>query len=452
MQSAPDTSGATLDSVPEKGEQYHENGSVLVKGPDADADAAADVPVAVRQPDEDIIPDGGLLAWLQVAGSWLLFFNSWGIINSFGVYQTYYEQEMFSHLSPDTISWIGSTQSMLILLVGVIAGPLYDMGMFRPLVISGSVMIVLGFMFTSLCTAYWQIMLSQAALIGVGTGFLYIPSLALLPRYFTTKRALATGIVTAGSSLGGTIYPIVFQQLQPRIGFGWATRVIGFISLATCTFAICVLRPRGKPSTRRSLVDMKAFTEPPYIMYCCAIFCSYFGYFGPIFYLQPYALSHGLKGGMVALYLVAILNAASIPGRIVPSYFAGKIGPINTMLCAATACGIVTLCWIAVKGTAGSVVFALAWGFSSGGIISMPAVILASLTEDMSRFGTRMGMSSFFNSIASLCGAPIAGAILKGTGSYLGVQLFCGFAILGTSAFLVTLRLYRTGWRVLAKI
>lgn len=341
---------------------------------------------------------------------------------------------------------------MLILLVGVIAGPLYDMGMFRALVISGSVMIVLGFMFTSLCTAYWQVMLSQAALIGVGTGFLYIPSLALLPRYFSKKRAIATGIVTAGSSLGGTIYPIIFQSLQPHVGFGWATRVIGFISLGTCTFAICVLRPRGKPSSRRSLVDVKAFTEVPYLLYCGAIFFSYFGYFGPIFYLQPYALSHGLKGGLVALYLVAMLNAASIPGRIVPSYFAGKIGPINTMLVASTACGVVTLCWIAVSGTAGSVVFAVAWGFSSGGIISMPAVILASLTKDMSRFGTRMGMSSFLNSIASLCGAPIAGAILKATGSYLGVQLFCGLAILCTAAFLLALRLYRSGWRVIAKV
>lgn len=82
----------------------------------------------------------------------------------------------------------------------------------------------------------------------------------------------------------------------------------------------------------------------------------------------------------------------------------------------------------------------------------MPAVILASLTTDMSRFGTRMGMSSVLNAVASLCGSPIAGAILKSTGSYLGVQLFSGLALVTTVGFLVALRLYRSGWQFGVKL
>ena len=30
-------------------------------------------------------PNGGTTAWLQVVGSWMLFFNTWGILNTFGV-------------------------------------------------------------------------------------------------------------------------------------------------------------------------------------------------------------------------------------------------------------------------------------------------------------------------------------------------------------------------------
>ena len=30
----------------------------------------------------------------------------------------------------------------------------------------------------------------------------------------------------------GIIYPVDFRQLQPRIGFAWATRVMGFMALA----------------------------------------------------------------------------------------------------------------------------------------------------------------------------------------------------------------------------
>lgn len=33
-------------------------------------------------------PDGGTTAWLQVLGGYFLFFNTWGLINAFGVFQT----------------------------------------------------------------------------------------------------------------------------------------------------------------------------------------------------------------------------------------------------------------------------------------------------------------------------------------------------------------------------
>lgn len=368
------------------------------------------------------------------------------------MYQTYYENVSLRDHSADAISWIGSTQSFLLLIVGVVSGPLYDMGLFRMLVMSGTVLIVLGFMFTSLCQSYWQVMLSQAVCIGMGTGLLYIPSLALIPRYFSNKRALAVGIVTSGSSLGGAIYPLIFQRLEPTIGFAWATRVIGFIALATCGFALIVFKSRGKSSGRRSLVDWDAFAEAPYRLYCAAMFFSYVGFFGPVFYLQSYALRHGLSEGTLALYLVAILNAASIPGRIVPTYFAGKVGPINTMLITAVCCTVVTLCWIAVQTPAGNVVFAVMYGFASGGIIAMPAVVLAALTKDMSRLGTRMGMASVINGFGSLCGTPIGGAILTHTGNYLGVQLFCGMAILATAVLMVALRVSWAGTTLSAKV
>lgn len=34
-------------------------------------------PIPADLPDHDHVPDGGLVAWLQVAGAFILFFNSW---------------------------------------------------------------------------------------------------------------------------------------------------------------------------------------------------------------------------------------------------------------------------------------------------------------------------------------------------------------------------------------
>ncbi|ORY63260.1 uncharacterized protein BCR38DRAFT_293898, partial [Pseudomassariella vexata] len=91
-------------------------------------------------------PDGRLVAWLQVAAGFVLFFNTWGMISSFGVFQTYYESgEIFQRSSAD-ICWIGSTQSFLLQLTGLIAGPVYDRGYLRTLLFTGSFMIVFGLM------------------------------------------------------------------------------------------------------------------------------------------------------------------------------------------------------------------------------------------------------------------------------------------------------------------
>ena len=32
------------------------------------------------------IPNGGVVAWVQCAGSFFLFFNCWGVVNTFGKY------------------------------------------------------------------------------------------------------------------------------------------------------------------------------------------------------------------------------------------------------------------------------------------------------------------------------------------------------------------------------
>ncbi|KAI1208463.1 putative MFS monocarboxylate transporter [Annulohypoxylon truncatum] len=401
--------------------------------------------------DEDAPPDGGLEAWLQVVGSYSLYFNTWGTINTFGVYQTYYEDELLQHMSPSAISWIGSLQSFLLLAVGVVSGPLYDAGHLRLLLCAGLLLVTLGMMMTSLCTEYWQVMLAQAVCVGVGTGCLYIPSVAIIPQYFTKRKALAMGIVTSGSSFGGVIYPLMFQGLLPRVGFGWTTRIMGFTNFATISISFLVLRRRTAAVEIRSLLDMQAFHERPYVIYCIGISLSYLAFFVPIFYLQTYALTHGLEGQTVALYLVAILNAASVLGRLTPSLIANRIGPIHTFFISITLAGVTAFSWINTDSGGGNIAFAAFFGFFTGGIVALPAVVLTSFTPDLSRLGTRLGMSSVLNGVASLIGAPIAGAILGATGNYLGIQLFAGFLFMATAAFIAVLRFVITGKKLVTR-
>lgn len=101
--------------------------------------------------------------------------------------------------------------------------------MFRITFLLGSFFQLLGIFMTSLSTKYWQIFLSQGIATGLGNGLLFCPCLAILSTYFSSKRALAIGIGASGSATGGLVFPVIVQQLLPKIGFAWTVRVLGFV-------------------------------------------------------------------------------------------------------------------------------------------------------------------------------------------------------------------------------
>lgn len=138
-----------------------------------------------------IPPDGGLHAWLKVLGAFLLYSNIWGFTLSFGAFQDYYQHHLLSSSTPSAISWIGTIQAYLLILIGVLSGPLFDRGYFRTMLFVGNFLVVFGIMMLSLATTYWQVMLSQGICMGMGAGLLYIPSLALVGVWFSKKRGKA---------------------------------------------------------------------------------------------------------------------------------------------------------------------------------------------------------------------------------------------------------------------
>lgn len=163
-------------------------------------------------------PDGGLKAWTQCAMAFLVVFNTWGYVNSFGTFQTYYSSILDE--TPSTISWIGSIQVWILFFLGAFSGRALDAGLFVPVFIAGSVIQVIGIFTTSLATKYWHLVLTQGICTGIGGGVMFCPAMALLSTYFLTHRGLAVALATTGNSAGGALYPLMVQQLLPQIGFG----------------------------------------------------------------------------------------------------------------------------------------------------------------------------------------------------------------------------------------
>ncbi|EQL38268.1 hypothetical protein BDFG_00635 [Blastomyces dermatitidis ATCC 26199] len=180
--------------------------------------------------------------WMEVLGAFCLNLNTWGLMNAYGVFQAFYELDLLATRSSSDISWIGWTQAFLMFIISMIVGPIVDAGYLRSLLGIGSLLTVLGIFMTSLCNEYWQVFLAQAITMGLGFGYLYVPTPTIVSQYFHTSTTLAMGASSAGGALGGVIYLIIFTRLQPRIGFAWATRVLGYIVLATQLLPLILMK------------------------------------------------------------------------------------------------------------------------------------------------------------------------------------------------------------------
>ncbi|OAA41723.1 Major facilitator superfamily domain, general substrate transporter [Metarhizium rileyi] len=394
---------AISSSAPNDRSEQHDDAG---KPPDSDP-CPVDSPLVIPSP-----PNGGSWAWIQVAAGFSIFFNTWGVLNAFGIFQTYYEGGHLFRASSSNISWIGSIQAYCVLVVGLVSGPIYDRGHLRVLVLVGSSLLVLGFMMLSVSKTFWQALLSQGFCIGIGAGFLFVPSLALLPTYFSTRIGLAVGIAASGSSLGGVIYPIVFYKLIDRIGFGWTVRTIGFIVLVTQIIPLCFAQMRAKPTRARDVLDWSAFTDWPFVFFVVSTLVGFIGLYVVLFYISYFGVATGIVSSEISFYLVPILNAASMFGRTLPNAVSDKTGPFNLFGPAAVICGLLTFCLLAVNSLGGITTIAVLYGFFSGVFIAIPGVCFVKLTEDKSKLGTRIGMGFAAFGFGVLAGGPGGGVIL----------------------------------------
>ena len=93
---------------------------------------------------------------------------------------------------------------------------------------------------------------------------------------------------------GGIVYPTVFRRLLGPLGFAWTVRVLGFIALGVNLMAVPLLRT-GHVSQKkqpRSLAQVAAFKELPFVVYNLGGFLKFLGFYIPFVYMPIYAEAH----------------------------------------------------------------------------------------------------------------------------------------------------------------
>ncbi|KAK4941587.1 hypothetical protein LTR10_018464 [Elasticomyces elasticus] len=305
-------------------------------------------------------------------------------------------------------------------------------------------------MLTSICTQYWQVILAQGLCVGVGMGCLFVPSVALLSTYFNTRVTIATGIAASGSGIGGVFFPIIFHRLEPQIGFPWATRVMAFISLATLCLPSALMRLRVKPASKRQLIDLSAWKEPAYVLYILGCFVAFMGTWTPFFYIGIYALDLKMTSADTAFYLLTVISAGSVFGRLVPNFLAAKYGMFNVLIVSTAITGVLAFAFIGAKHLASLIVVAVLYGLSSGALVSIAPTLVVQLCPNRALIGTRMGMAFASIGVGMLIGTPLAGRLF-GVYGYTAAFSFSATSAIVGACLLTVSRGFFCGWKLWVK-
>ncbi|KAF8637737.1 hypothetical protein AX17_002612 [Amanita inopinata Kibby_2008] len=389
---------------------------------------------------EDRYPDGGLRAWLIVFGAMCNTFSTFGYVNSWGIFQAYYQRTLLKDMSPSSIAWIGSIQYALVFFPALIVGRLFDIGYFRPIFLASCILLILATFLVAECKEYWQFLLCQGITVGLACGGIFGPTTAVVAHWFKKRRGLAMGLVAVGSSIGGTVLPIAAKSLIDIVGFKWTMRIMGFILIFTLGMANLVIRRRLPPrNVPGGLLNLAAFRSPAYTIYCLSAFTTFLGIYTVLTYIDVSASSIPGVSSDLAFYLVAIANASSLFGRYASGVMCDIVGAMNVMIPFTLVTGFVTYSWPYARGKESLVGVAIVYGFSSGSYVSLLSNPLMEM-GDTGDVGRRLGMFMSILALGALGGPPISGAVNKATGGFEAVGWYAGSAVLLGVAMMVVAR------------
>ncbi|OAQ63016.1 MFS transporter (Mch2) [Pochonia chlamydosporia 170] len=389
-------------------------------------------------------PNGGY-GWVCTACVALVNGHTWGLNSSYGVFLAHYlANDTFPGATPLQYAFVGSLSISCALLVSPAATICVREFGTKPTMFAGVIMEAASLICASFADKIWHLFLTQGVLFGLGMGFLFTPSVGIVPQWFTTKRSLANGFSACGSGLGGLLYSFAAGAMIRNMGLDWAFRILGILAFVVNTACILLIKDRNKIIGSSQLAfDTTLLKRPEFLLLLGFGWFSMLGYVVLIFSLANYANEIGLGSSEAAL-ISAFFNLGQGVGRPFVGYFSDRTGRINMSGLMTFLAGVFALViWVNAKVYGVLIFFAIICGAVAGTFWTTIGPVTA---EVVGLRNVPSGLCLTWLSIAMPClfSEPIALQIVQGTGSYLGTQLFTGLMYIAAAGCLIAVR----GWKV----
>ncbi|SPO05577.1 related to protein MCH2 (monocarboxylate permease homolog) [Cephalotrichum gorgonifer] len=387
-------------------------------------------------------PDGGY-GWVVVCCC--LAFNcfTWGVTSSYGVYLSQYlSTGLFPEATPLDYGFVGGFNFAFAMLVAPLVTILTrEFGKHWTLSI-GALLQCGGYVAASFTTKVWQLYLSQGTLVGMGIGFIIIPSVAILSQWFSRKRTIANGISSAGSGLGGMLFSWGTAAMIRRIGLRWTLRGTGIVTLAANLIATVFIRDRNQHIQPPQLAfDIRLVRRYEVALLLLWAFVTMFGYITLLFSLSDFALSIGLSPSQ-ATDIVGFLNLGTAAGRPIIGVVSDKYQKIETAGVLTLVCGVSCFAfWLPATEFGLTVFFAILCGAILG-VFWMTIGPLCAEVVGLKDLPSALSLAWTTIIIPTACSEPIA-LQLRRPGSpreYLYPQIFAGLSYIVASGIMYELR------------
>jgi MFS family permease len=303
--------------------------------------------------------------WRVVAGAFLVLLAGYGAIYSFAAFAEDIAKEFGAGRA--NLAFVFALSGASCFFVSPLSGPLADRIGARVPAMAGMLLVGTGLLVTASSRSLAEVYGGYGLLIGIGTGFAYVPAMASVQARFRRHRGLASGIAVSGIGVGTALVPPAAEAL---LGLGdWR---LAFVVLAAALAAIGLAgaalldgAPVGAAATAPAAPIRGSFA---------AAWC------GIVLVSLPTTLPHALLVATArdlglprdaALGLLGLIGLGTIAGRFLLAAIADAVGRRHVFLICSAAMSASLLLWAVAPDLHALQVFALLFGALQGGFVAL---------------------------------------------------------------------------------
>ncbi len=299
-----------------------------------------------------------------------------------------------------------------------------------------------GIAMLSIVRDFWQFMLVQGVLMGIGIAGPYMCLVSIVSKWHNKRRGMALGIVSAGGGIGASVIPPLTAKLLESFDWRETTLVLGLSCIVITIPAIIFMRNPPGGLTRdignaeggqvRSGGTLEVWRTLPRLFKTPSflkVMMSFFLFFMVIGIMANHFVNYATDSGLsvvVAASMMSVAGICSTFGRLALGTVSDRLGAKGDMvLCFSIGAvsivlitlNIYALTWIAMA------LFGLAWG----GV----GPIVATATGEYFSFknlATTMGVMMIGINIGAGLGPWLGGVMFDAFGSYFFALLLAAVA------------------------